>query len=257
MKISNDPDRYLPFRQLAPSKRIILDDPQGPFSPQRLKTRGGLFDAIIFRLITQASPILLEGKEVYFGSPDKFHRAIKGQEYAYYCKRGATGQYDRFKNIPHIDRYWEQTAGWEEFISDSNVSFDSLLKWFTGRQGRQKRFPGMGNLVGWLLASDYTCAFLVGHPTAFDVGEIIFGIGAGSKQGLRLLGFDTNSKKACGTAMEAVSAAVHKELTLQERTGLGIDVITIEHALCKYARLYDVFGVVSFIPPVLYTKVWA
>lgn len=189
-----------------------------------------------------------------FGSPAGFNHAVDGREHAYYCKRNATGQYDRFRNIPHVDQYWEQTAGWEEFISNSEVSIHSLLKWFTGHQDGTKRFPGMGNLVGWLLASDYAYARLVNTPTPFDVGKIIFAISAGSKKGLSLLGFDTQDENACGAAMEAVWAAVHKQLILLERTEVELDVITVEHALCKFARLHNIFVKVSSIPPIIHIK---
>ena len=71
--IVEDHDYCLPFQQLSPSKKIILEARNGPFFPARLKTREGLFDALIFQLITQASPFLLQEKQLFFGSPETFH----------------------------------------------------------------------------------------------------------------------------------------------------------------------------------------
>lgn len=236
-KIITDRDRYLPFRQLGPSKQVILGDPNSPFSPSRLKTRGGLFDALIFRLITQASPILVQEKQVYFGSPSKFKDATEGKEEKDYCNPMATGQHSRFRNITHISDYWEHTNQWEAHAADPNMTLESLLLWLTGREGKKTRFYGMGNLVGWLLASDYAYAGLIQMPEPSEVGEIIFKINAGGKSGLALLGFKVNTQEACAEAMTSVCDAVHVLLTPKEINEMGINSITLEHALCKLSRL--------------------
>ena len=235
--IVENPDRCLPFRQLAPSKKIILADPNGPFSPTRLKTREGLFDALIFRLITQASPFLLEEKQLSFGSPAQFHKAVKGKDIRHFCNSRATGQHDRLRNIPHIDTYWEHTVGWETYANGEDVTLETLLAWFTGKEGKATRFFGMGNLVGWLLASDYAYAGLVALPDASKVGEIIFGINAGGMGGLKLLGFNVSTKEACAEAMSSLWMKVQELLSPEEIHELGIEPITLEHALCKFQRL--------------------
>jgi hypothetical protein len=236
-RIIVDRDYYLPFRQLGPSKRVIIGSPNGPFSPSRLRTRGGLFDALIFRLITQASPILVGERQVDFGSPTKFEDAIKGREDRDYCNPTATGQHCRFRNIAHVLDYWEHTNGWEAHAIDPKITLESLLLWVTGREGKKTRFYGMGNLVGWLLASDYAYAGLVQMPEPSKVGEIIFKINAGGKSGLALLGFNVNTQEACAEAMKSFCDAVHKLLTPEEVNRMGIDPVTLEHALCKFSRL--------------------
>lgn len=235
--IVEDPDYHLPFRQLAPSKKIILADPNGPFSPTRLKTREGLFDALIFRLITQASPFLLEEKQLLFGFPAQFHEAVKGKDTHHFCNPYATGRHSRSHNIPYIDTYWKHTVDWETY-TDGDVTIETLLTWFTGKEGKATRFFGMGNLVGWLLASDYAYAGLVGLPDASKVGEIIFRINAGAKGGLELLGFDVSTKKSCMEAMSSLWLKVQGLLSPEEIHEMGIEPITLEHALCKFQRLY-------------------
>ena len=71
----------------------------------------------------------------------------------------------------------------------------------------------MGNLVGWLLASDYAYTGLVALPHAPKVGEIIFQINAGGKGGLELLGFDVSTKEACGEAMSSLWLEVQEFFT--------------------------------------------
>ena len=111
--------------------------------------------------------------------------------------------------------------------------------WLTGREGKNTRFYGMGNLVGWLLASDYAYAGLVKMPEVSEVGKFIFKINAGGKDGLALLGFNVATEEACTDAMDAVWTALHKSFTSAEITQMGLDPITIEHALCKFKRLYN------------------
>jgi hypothetical protein len=237
-KIIEDRDRYLPFRQLGPSKRIILEDPHGPFSPTRLKTREGLFDALIFQLITQASPFLVGEKQVYFGSPGEFQIATKGKDVHYFCNQLAIGQHNRLKNIPHIGTYWDHTTDWVNYANQDGVTLETLLAWFTGHQQNRSRFFGMGNLVGWLLASDYVYAGLVAVPDASEVGEIIFKIDAGGKGGLELLGFEVGTQEACAEAMLALWTVVETNFSSAEVLKMGLEPITLEHALCKFKRLY-------------------
>lgn len=237
--ILKDRDRYLPFRQLGPSKRVILNDPNGPFSPARMKTQEGFFDALIFRLITQASPILVQEKQVCFGSPPRFSNAIKGKEQRDYCNPSATGQHSRFSNIPHIANYWKHAAGWSNLVDDASFTFKSLLTWLTGHEGKEKRFFGMGSLAGWLLASDYAHAGLIETPQASEVGRIIFKINAGGKGGLALLGYDTDTNDACAEAMESLCTVVDRFFSPDDIKKMGLDPISLEHALCKFKRLYQ------------------
>jgi len=246
-KIVQDRDFYLPFRQLSPSKRIILNDPQGPFSPARLRTQGGFFDALIFRLITQASPILLQEKRVCFGSLTDFRSAVKDKAQSDYCNLGANGRHDRRRNIPHIPTYWKHAADWSELVNGPKMTLKSLMAWFTSQEGRKTRFFGMGNLVGWLLASDYAYAGLVTMPDVSEVGKIIFKIDAGGKAGLRLLGFKVDTSEECVQSLSTLWTVLHSFLTQAEIEEMGLDdPVTLEHALCKFKRLYRVVKDVSY-----------
>lgn len=127
--------------------------------------------------------------------------------------------------------------GWETYANGEDVTLETLLAWFTGKEGKATRFFGMGNLVGWLLASDYAYAGLVALPDASKVGEIIFGINAGGMGGLKLLGFNVSTKEACAEAMSSLWMKVQELLSPEEIHELGIEPITLEHALCKFQRL--------------------
>lgn len=245
-KIIAQPDRYLPFRQLAPSKVVILEDPQGPFSPNRLKTREGFFDAVIFRLITQASDLLVKQRQVCFGSATEFFSVTEGLEETSYNVRNATGQYDRSKNIPHIQDYCDQANSWEQFINTPGLTLISLFKWLTGKSQGEKRFAGMGNLVGWLLASDYAYAGLVPVPTVSDLGYVINTLNLGAKRGLQLLKLPATCEEECVESIELVWNGIQEFFTPDEIDDMGLDFITLEHALCKYKRLSKTVSQVGF-----------
>jgi hypothetical protein len=235
--IVNNRDYCLPFRQLGPSKRIVLDDPEGPFSNDRLTTREGFFDALLFRLITQASPLLLQDRRVCFGSLEEFKRTTKDVGEDYYCIPNATGQHCRYRNISHVSTYWDRSAGWDGIVANTKLTIRSLWDWLIGKEGRESRFFGMGPLVGWLLASDYASAGLVDMPQPSEVGGIIFDINAGARAGLGLLGYDVRSKEACAEAMRSLWSEVTESFTGEEIDEMGLDPITLEHALCKLKRL--------------------
>jgi hypothetical protein len=182
---------------------------------------------------------------VCFGSPEDFDKATDGKDKHDYCKPMATGQHCRFKNIPYVPMYWEHAAGWSSYISQTGITLQSLFAWLTGREGKHTRFYGMGNLVGWLLASDYAYAGLVDIPEVSVVGEIIFKINAGGMAGLELLGLKVDTKEACAEAMRLAWTAVNKSLTPTEIVNMGLDPITLEHALCKFKRLKGTIAKVS------------
>jgi hypothetical protein len=237
-KITSNRDRYLPFRQLGPSKRVVLQDLQSPFSPDKLKTRGGFFDALLFRLITQSSPFLVDQGHVRFGSLECFREAVKGLQVDFYCVKNATGRYNRTFNIGFLETYWAQSDSWEGLSTTPELSLESLFSWFTGTVSGKKRFPGMGPLVGWLLASDYAYAGLVPMPSVSDVGRLIYKIDAGGKAGLELLGLKVGDIEACANSLQLVWDGVKSNFTTDEIANMGLEPITLEHALCKYKRIY-------------------
>ncbi|KAF8582091.1 hypothetical protein K439DRAFT_1299465, partial [Ramaria rubella] len=54
-KIKEYPDFYMPFRELAPSQ-LQATNPQGPFEHNYIRTRSGVFSALIYRGITYTAP---------------------------------------------------------------------------------------------------------------------------------------------------------------------------------------------------------
>jgi hypothetical protein len=239
-KINTSLDYFLPFRQLGPSKQTVLKDPEGPFSPAKLQSQEGLFDALIFRLITFASPLLLTERRVCFGSPEEFRKATKDKEWSGFCYSNATaGQHSGFENIPYTEAYWKHATGWPTYSKQPDLTFANLLNWFTGKEGPNERFYGMGNLVGWLIASDYANAGLVEVPSAQTVGRIMFRIDAEGRKGLELLGLDASTQDACGKSVELAMAMVEKSLLPTELEQMKMDMITLEYALCQYSQLYE------------------
>ncbi len=99
--------------------------------------------------------------------------------------------------------------------------------------------------MGWLLASDYAYAGLVGMPDSAEVGEIIFRIDAGGRGGLRLIGFSVDTKEECAAAMLALWDLAQRFLTPAEIEEMGLDPIVLEHALCKFKRLSKCIAEVS------------
>jgi predicted GNAT family acetyltransferase len=75
-------------------------------------------------------------------------------------------------------------------------------------------------------------------PGAAEVGEIIFKIKAGGKDGLELLGFQVDTQESCAMAMETVWIMVQRCFTSDQINEMGLDPTTLEHALCKFKRMY-------------------
>ena len=62
--VMQQPDHFLPFRELAPSRRRVTA-PGGPFHPELIDVPGAFASCIIFRTLLFDSPILQEGTHGY------------------------------------------------------------------------------------------------------------------------------------------------------------------------------------------------
>jgi hypothetical protein len=243
LHVQANADKKLPFRDRSPSRMRILE-PGGPFGPDNISTREGLFSALIFRGVTYHTDFLLEQERVFrnpthwqalYDKLSPVHPAV------YFCDKNAYGQYMDAQNISHISALWEasgdsELGGW---VTDTRpIEFDILYDVFLkGTLNKRKAFPGFGSLKSFLLATDYAVAGKATTPTLASVGKMIFQIGHGSATGLSRLGFTCSDVASTVQAFTAVHNHLLHVIPQWRREQMGFGVFFVEHALCKLNRL--------------------
>jgi hypothetical protein len=243
-------DRYLPFREHARSRKIILEHPHSPYNRDRLCTRNGFFNALVFRGVTQAAPILLKDQLVHFTNAEDFYKIVKDLPEDYRCNNHALGIANKNRHSKYVQSSWDGSVQWENFlVSNSSRSFLELWKFICAPTSKTHiKFMGFGPLTAYLLAADCAYAGIVNFPTAADIGHVIYKIGRGGLAGLKILNLvpaSTHTKENCAEAIGRIVSYLRAHLTKEEVESMPLDVITIEHSLCKLVRLDREVGVLS------------
>ncbi|KDR76755.1 hypothetical protein GALMADRAFT_210635 [Galerina marginata CBS 339.88] len=232
-------DKKLPFRDHAISRRRILEV-GGPYSPEYLSTRHGVFSAILHRGITHNTKFLQEQQTV-FQDLDEWNAlcdSLGDRSEEYFCNKSAYGR-GRWRTVGNALAYWEATASpaFVDFIeSQEPTDFCRLFKLF-------QTLPAFGKLTAYLLAVDYAIAGKATIPTLTELGDIIGQINAGGLGGLQKLGW-RNLKPRDREAISNALDAVHREMKARMPAPRQLQInferfgfFFVEHALCKLDRL--------------------
>lgn len=85
--ISKDPDHFLAWREHAPS-RMHITSLNGPFHPDRIWSRGGIFSILLFRGVTFGSQALKDhcGYFEDIAAWNAFYDPNRPNADTYYCK---------------------------------------------------------------------------------------------------------------------------------------------------------------------------
>lgn len=249
--LSRNTDYYLPFREKAPSK-IRFNGPQGPFQKPFIEQTAGLFSALVFRGVTYNTPYSRHpGSQMQFSGEAHVLLAVDlfKQRYPteptedphYFCNPNAysrqpiTGRALSDENLKSI---WEKAAALDWATRSSNLlSFSECLGLLTGA-----KFPAMGTLQMFLLAADLHYAGICSPPELSDVVDFIYQRKpkGGSLKGLVSLGLVSNarttSRPEIESALRVLDSHLQAAFTPEEKSRMCLDMICVEHLLCKFER---------------------
>ncbi|KAJ3503547.1 hypothetical protein NMY22_g18213 [Coprinellus aureogranulatus] len=214
-------DKKLPFRDMAASRRRVLED-GGPFSQQNLRTRKGFFSVMVHRGITHHSPFLVGQGETMFDNLADFKAAVASygrREKTFFCDPSAYGMWTRL-SVSAADTYWKSSGKkehthWMSRRGDDLIEFADLIPYRIG----------------------YAIAGLAKTPTVEEMGGIIYDIGKGGLAGLMTLGFKCDSREDTITAFKSLYEWMCVRLDPHRREQMGFNVFVLEHMLCKFKRL--------------------
>ncbi|KAF8899559.1 hypothetical protein CPB85DRAFT_1439944 [Mucidula mucida] len=160
-------DKKIPWRDLATSRRLILAD-NGPFGSSHLRTKEGLFSALIHCGITHNSQFLHSEQHIFFDglddwntiyatSRDALEDSMDGKDMEkYFCDGCAYGVWTR-RSVEHASVYAAATeapdlTSW--LLNAEFPAFTQVYKLFLkGKVNRESVFPGFGPLQAYCSVS--------------------------------------------------------------------------------------------------------
>ncbi|TEB14402.1 hypothetical protein FA13DRAFT_1721558 [Coprinellus micaceus] len=219
-KLRGDRNCYLPFRERAPDLLRARGE-GGFFHADNVKTTAGIFSALVWRVVSFATPFAKE-QRMTFNDYNDYLDEVQA------CEGG--------RSVPR----------WEDFTS-SRRTFNDCLEYFRKKVKKKSIFPGLGNLRSFLLVCDLSYAGVCQPPDEYEMARCILDNAGGSLKELVKLGLvpskdhmplDREDKVyKVGVGFQEVVGSLENEMTQEEMQEIGLDLICVEHILCKAHKL--------------------
>ncbi|KAI0686694.1 hypothetical protein C8T65DRAFT_701054 [Cerioporus squamosus] len=261
--VDSDKDRYLPFRNLAPTRRAV-SGPSGPFHATNIRCPGAFASSVINRALTFNAPAAKEAGNPTFFSNEEDWDAFKTDRnfsehdktslaYFFNVRCYGSAQATRYQGMDDIDVYFSAEKDWEMLLAEcgGKVPFLRFFRWAKQQVKRmhkdkhelrlQARLPLVGKLTAFLLAADLSYSGVVETPTVDEVGAIIYKNDLGSRAGLWKTGQLSSmnaSQEETVKAFREVVEHFQEVIDYDDQKLVGLDAIMVEHLLCKYQRVH-------------------
>lgn len=246
-RVASDMDKFLPFRERAPS-RICVSSDGHMYHTDTVHTRLGFFNILVFRCITFGAPCIMDG-HVWFESLEDFLALSVEHPPSYLCRQDVYGTPNSHRRPETAADLWESSALWESLFDEETVLDPQWLFRFLldkEEKGRKKRFHGVGPLTAYLIVTDCVYTGVVRKPTLLEVGTFVFSLNTGARKGLVELDLlpvpssEPLTEEVCAQIFRELFLGVTDKLREEEISIMGFDPIVLEHTLCKVVRLHIV-----------------
>ena len=257
-KMARSPDKFMPYREHAPtrirSRDSIYDDPEW------LRTSIGFWNVLCFRGVFFGSDFARDDGR-HFDNLDDWKAFSKNKLESYFVVKSAYGSLQGDRSIDRVQEYWEQRHLWEPLINKKDLSLIEVYNFLlhssvvggrsasSQKKGSQpaksnnkstskKVFVNIGSLTAILIIGDLIYAGILPMPSPLDWGKFIEKVSKGALDGMAMLGL-VDEDTTVPQAFADLDEFVNRTLTPEEKSAMTYDVLTGEHSLCKYKRLYS------------------
>ncbi|KAG5337039.1 hypothetical protein C0989_011043 [Termitomyces sp. Mn162] len=239
-KLANDPDYFMPFRDIAPTRAHIIKNLCS--DKDRLQSAPGFASLLLHRGIFYGSKFALEhaGFFSYLSEWETLHKQLttgkNAKPLTYFIRNNAYGTASCHRTFDNITTLWNAGSLWPMWLANNpSHTFTNVFNFLKNT----KAIRGVGPLIALLIAGDLAIAKAITMPTASELGNIIFDINKGAVKGLQKLGLVSQSpaREEVVQAFVGLNDFLEIQLTLTEKTAMGYSALMLEHGLCKYMRL--------------------
>lgn len=238
--VANNMDYMLPFKMHQPAL-LRAQEPGGPYTYDSIRTRSGIFSLLVFRGCTFGAPAGSTGTLMFRDLDDwnafraSAHPSTLQNEERFYSNKNAYGTCITQRDSSIVPLLWESSS----LLLDKLQTTPSPLPaeiWDYIRSSSQ--FPGMGNLVAFLIIGDLAHLGVVSMPSAAEVGSMVRKLNKGAFEGLRLLGLDCEAHDfLIDAAFLQLYKYMDEKLSEWEKEASSWSQMVLENGLCKYKRI--------------------
>ena len=247
-KVTSDFDFFIPFRQHAPSLKNARREIYANLG--HCDDGIGFFNILAFRGVFFGSPFAQSKHFRWFESLDdwKHFQAtgreealnVGGREEEYYVKKNCYGRTQKDRGLKLLPMYWAQRGSWNQIFQESTTpTVEQVYNWLISKEKGVSKFYNIGSLTALLICGDLIKADIMPMPSSHELGQLIYKVGRGAKDGMRMLGLvseEVNGEDFC-TAFSSLDAYLENGLGDERKKAMGYNVVMLEHALCKIKRL--------------------
>ena len=249
-KVTSDYDFFIPFRQHAPSLRNARWEIYADLGRLGDDNGVGFFNILAFRGVFFGSPFAKSDHYQWFESLDDWKEfQARHQKEAlrvgntndkYYVKKNCYGRTQKDRSLELLESYWTQRKSWKDALDKKKTStITDFYKWLLSKDGNVSKFYNIGPLTAMLICGDLIEAGLIPMPSSQELGQLIYKVGKGAKDGMLLFGLveDGVEEEGFCDAFVSLDAYIERMLGDEEKATMGYNVVMLEHTLCKMKRL--------------------
>ena len=212
----------------------------------------GFFNILAFRGVFFGSPFAQSSQFRWFESIqdwESFRKAelenvlsVYPDEEAYYVKKNCYGSPQKERSVKLLSRYWDERHSWSlKFNETEQVmpTMESCYNFLMSKNDGISKFYNIGPLTALLICGDLVEAGVIPMPSSYDLGQLIYKIGRGAKDGMIVLGL-VNGDVTCedfSNAFSSLDTFIASSLDSEVKKACGYSVVMLEHTLCKIKRL--------------------
>lgn len=246
-KVANRIDFFLPFRQKAP---MIVKAHQTIYSNQdRLRTPEGLWNILMYRGVLYGSPYATHDVR-WFSTLGEWTNYLNtstkekdGEKEKYFVNICAYGFNNGNRSTDCITEYWTQRQRWTTII-EQNPDVAKVYDFLIGKSNKidnyKKLYRNIGPLAALLICGDLVEAGVLEMPSVRMWAGLIFRVGKGAAKGLIRLNLvpKAYTEDQIYQAFNGLNNFLMEKLSDIDRATMGYNIIMLEHALCKFTRIY-------------------
>jgi hypothetical protein len=241
------PDTLLPIRESLYA-RIRSRSAAGPYHSSFIKTRQGIFSALVWRGITDNTVFARVGRMQFTGvldlqdAIDELALRFPAADTTYVCLQHIHGRYIGSRKTTNAITLWNDVGDlpkWEEFC-DTFPTFGDCFTYFFGRAGdgeARRRVEDIDTVSMYNVVCDLVYAGICQPPTVDEMARYISTVKGQSYRAIRFLGLVDYTKDPTTEAAHAlgtVQGLVMAMMSWEEIQMLGLDIIGLEYALGRY-----------------------
>lgn len=238
--VAQNMDYMLPFKMHQPAL-LRAQRSGGPYTPNNIRTRSGIFSMLVFRGCTFGAPagnvgtLMFRDLEDWNAFRATAHLDSPHDEEHFYSNKRAYGTCITQRDPSIVPLLWNSS---QLLLEQLEVQPPPTAETIWDYIRSSSQFPGMGDLLAFLIIGDLAHLGVLPMPSAVETGSFIRKLSRGAFGGLEILGLNCEAKDSLiEAAFVQLYEYMDEELSETQKKTSAWSPMVLENGLCKYKRI--------------------